>query len=67
MSNRDDELFVGLLYVAFGLTAIFVIVIASLWIALITTVVGATFGGGVSIYNYGVALKNNIKLEKPTT
>ena len=46
--------------------AIYIIVIVTLWIVGITLVAAATVGGSVSLYNYGVAFKNNVKLEKPT-
>jgi hypothetical protein len=67
MSNKDDT------NDAFGgANLIFWIMIIGIFLYLMVFVVGfiiiasATFGGGVSLYNYGLAFKNQVKLEKPT-
>ncbi len=47
-----------------------VLVLAAIYLAIIVASimisVAAIFGGGVSLYNYGLAFKNNIKPERPT-
>lgn len=56
-----------------GVTIVSVIVIglilAAIYLAIvvagITVSVSATFGGGVSLYNYGLAFRNNVKPEEP--
>jgi len=65
MSNDNNEVAEGLMYLVFGLVVIYIVVIITLWIIGITVAVGTTFGSGVSIYNYGLAFKNNVKFEKP--
>jgi hypothetical protein len=66
MSNTNDaEAIGGLIMIALVLFLVYLIVIAMLWIAGMTIAAGTAFGGGVSLYNYGVAFKNNVKLEKP--
>lgn len=46
------------------------LVLVAIYLAIIsagiTIFIAATFGGGVSLYNYGLAFKNNVKPEKPT-
>jgi hypothetical protein len=50
----------------FGALAIFVGLVFII-IALIGTItVGVLYGAGISIYNYALALNNNIKLERTT-
>jgi len=71
MSNNNDndafaELIGGLILIGVVLFVIYIIMLAMLWIAGFTIVAGAAFGGGVSLYNYGVAFKNNVRLERPT-
>lgn len=63
MSNEND---VSTAEAIFWLLFILFVVYITVWIAGIVIVAGTIFGGGVSLYNYGVAFKNNVKLEKPT-
>lgn len=35
-------------------------------LVILAIAMGSVFGGGVSLFNYGLSLKNNISLEKPT-
>jgi hypothetical protein len=55
----------GLIMIVIGLVIICIMVLAILWIAGIAIAAGTAFGGSVSLYNYGVAFKNNVKLENP--
>jgi len=45
---------------------VYLIMIAMIWLVGMTIIVAAIVGGSVSLYNYGLAFKNNVKLEKPT-
>ncbi len=65
MSKSDQSAIVILFQICAVLVAIYFIVIAALTLAGILVTIGAIFGGGVSLYNYGLALSNNIKPEKP--
>lgn len=62
----DANPIAALVMLAAALFVIYIIVIATLYIVGITLAIGATFGGGVSLYNYGLAFKNNVKIESPT-
>ena len=64
MSDSDDagEIFI---YLIIGAACIALAVMATVAVMGVLTVVGATFGGGVSLYNYGLALKKNVKRESP--
>jgi hypothetical protein len=62
MSKNDEELAEAIGW----LLVIAIISFVMLWIAGIAITAGSAFGGGVSLYNYGLALKNNVKVEKPT-
>ena len=65
MSDEAGELigtlFVGLL-VLVGIVAIFVFIIVP--ILLISMGIGALFGGGNAVYNYGKAFRKNVKPER---
>lgn len=63
-SNSEGELIVAVLMLGLVAFVIYIIVVAALYIIALTLSVSATFGGGVSLYNYGTALKNNVKPEK---
>jgi len=65
MSN-DTNPISALVILAVALYVIYLIVIATLFIVGITLAIGATFGGGVSLYNYGLAFKKNVNLELAT-
>ena len=67
MSNKDDnnDPFGGGELI-FWIMIIGIFLYLMLFIVGFIIVAGATFGGGVSLYNYGLALKNHVKLEKPT-
>ena len=67
MASNDSDAGVGIIVglVLIGI-AIYIMVIVTLWIVGITLVAATTVGGSVSLYNYGVAFKNNVKPERPT-
>ena len=61
MANKPEEDFIVII---FGLCALGALAVLFGMVLMVVGSVGATFGSGVSLYNYAIALKNNIKLEK---
>ncbi len=49
-----------------GLILVGIVIYISVIVLSIALGIGATFGGGVGFYNYGLSLKHNIKMEQPT-
>jgi len=56
MSDYDDNKDLEILW------GIFLIVIFLIMVALFT-IIGVAVGGGISLYNYGIAVRNNFKFE----
>jgi len=57
-----DELIEGVLW----LVVVGAALVAIFYLSLIPASIAAAFGGCVSLYNYGLAFKNNVKPEQPT-
>lgn len=66
MSEDAGIVIVVLMMVGVGAVVIYFIVLAALSVLGVTIAIGSSLGGGVSLYNYGLALKNNIQPERPT-
>jgi len=60
MSNNNKEGDGGAI-----ILILLVVVAVVIAFVLLTITVGALYGGGKAIYNYGVAFSNNVSLEKP--
>jgi hypothetical protein len=63
----SDNPIIVLLMLAVALFVVYLVVMAALSVVGITVAVGTAFGGGVSLYNYVIAFKNNVKMESPIT
>lgn len=69
MSDSDDAAgaIVMFLIMAAGCIALACLaVMATVAVSSVLTAVGASFGSSVSLYNYALAFKKNVKRERPT-
>jgi len=66
MSNESGS-FSYLLWIVLGLICAFIAIVVAFYIAVFILSLGALFGGGISLRNYGLAVIHNVKLENPST